>query len=336
VRVLIIGGNRFVGYWLVWRLLARGDRVTLFNRGTLPDPFGDRVERIRGDRTGPDLARLLIERGHEIDAVVDFAAYKPIDVEAVVTALRARAAHYILISTGQVYLVREGVKLPAVEEDYAGPIIAEPSDADAHMQWSYGVEKRAAEDVLFAAHARSGFPFTTFRIPMVNGPRDYFRRIEGYLYRLLDGGPVILPGGGGHPTRHVYGPDVARAIADVLGRSRAFGQAYNLSQDEIPTLDELLAKLASMLGAPLCALEVPREEVIRAGLHPSAISPFSGKWMSRLDPTKAKTELAFTHRPFDQYLQTIVENFLAATPAEPPEGYSTRAAEIELAKRFTS
>jgi len=58
VNVLVIGGNRFVGLLATWRLVARGDRVTLLNRGSLPDPFGDRVERLRGDRT-TDLERLV-------------------------------------------------------------------------------------------------------------------------------------------------------------------------------------------------------------------------------------------------------------------------------------
>ena len=56
--VLVIGGNRFVGPLLVWRLLARGDRVTVLHRGSLGDSFGERVERLRGDRT-TDLARLV-------------------------------------------------------------------------------------------------------------------------------------------------------------------------------------------------------------------------------------------------------------------------------------
>ncbi|MCC2671118.1 MAG: hypothetical protein K0Q72_3589, partial [Armatimonadetes bacterium] len=49
MRVLVIGGTRFVGYFLSWRLLAQGHQVTLLNRGSAGDPFGERVERIRCD-----------------------------------------------------------------------------------------------------------------------------------------------------------------------------------------------------------------------------------------------------------------------------------------------
>src|SRR5204863_7526420 len=141
----------------------------------------------------------------------------------------------------------------------------------------------------------------------VNGARDFYRRMEGYLYRILDGGPLILPGGGGHRVRHVYGPDVAAMIAAVLCKQETFGCAYNLAQDEMPLLADLLAKMSNLLGAKLSTVDVPREEVLRAGLEPVLISPFSGTWMSELDPTRAKIELGFAHCPLDQYLRVIVE-----------------------------
>ena len=79
---------------------------------------------------------------------------------------------------------------------------------------------------------------------MVSGERDHFRRIERYLWRMLDGGPLLLPGGGEHLTRHVYSGSVVRAILALLGHAATFGQAYNLAQDETPTLRELLTALA--------------------------------------------------------------------------------------------
>ncbi len=189
VHVLIIGGNRFVGRFLAWRLLARGDRVTLLNRGRLADPFGDRVERLVADRTSPDLERLVA--GRTFDAVVDLAAFTGEDGRRAAEILRGRTRHHVMVSTGQVYLVREGcphpAREPAREEDYDGPVMARPADPADVEDWEYGIGKRACEDALAAA-ARDGFPATRVRIPMVNGPLDYFRRIEGYLWRLVPGG----------------------------------------------------------------------------------------------------------------------------------------------------
>jgi nucleoside-diphosphate-sugar epimerase len=334
VDILVVGGNRFVGHLLVARLLAKGDRVTLFNRGNLPDAYGDRVERIHGDRTKGELSAFLAKRGKPFDGVVDFAAFTGAEVEEMIAALSKSKAHYIFISTGQVYLVREGAPWPASESDYEGPVIPRPTDEKDLSQWTYGADKRAGEDALFRAHRENGFRFTTFRIPMVNGARDYIRRMEGYLFRMLDGEPLILPGGGTQQTRHVYAPDVAAMIASVLESSAALGRAYNLSQDEMPTLNELLGKIATHLGARLRTVDIPREQVIAAGLEPVMVSPYSGLWMSRLDPAKAKEELGFVHCPLDQYLRSIVEAFVAHFPAAPPEGYQARARELELIRSF--
>lgn len=328
MRVLIIGGTRFVGYLLAWRLLAQGEQVTLLNRGTLPDPFGDRVERLRGDRT-TNLARLVA--GREFDAVVDFAAFTGEDARGAVESLSGRVGHYVFISTGQVYLVKERFKLPAREEDYAGAVAPRPEDPREVPGWEYGVGKRAAEEVLEAAWQESRFPSTRIRIPMVNGERDYYRRVESYLWRLLDGGPVLLPGGGQNPCCHVYGAEVARAVAAILADSHTYGQAYNLSQEEEVPLRTLVGLLADQLGAPHRFADVAEARLAQEGLQPRDISPFSGRWMSRLDASRARRQLGFRHQPLEQYLGKMVASFLAHPPPDRPEDYRHRALELEIA-----
>src|SRR5690242_7819429 len=85
MRVLVIGGTRFVGYQLVWRLLAEGHGVTILNRGQLPDPFGPRVERIVADRSSERASRALA--GRQFDAAVDFAAMTAADATQAVNSL---------------------------------------------------------------------------------------------------------------------------------------------------------------------------------------------------------------------------------------------------------
>lgn len=339
MHVLVIGGNRFMGALLTWRLLYGGHRVTLLNRGLRSDPFGGRVERLIADRTSADFERVLA--GRTFDAAVDFAAYSEDDARQVVKVLgEGRVGHYIFMSTGQVYLIREPRPEVATEEDYDGPLMERPHDPVDKHEWDYGKGKRNAEDALAAAWAESGFPATRIRMPMVNGERDYRRRIEGYLWRLLDGAPVIVPDGGDAPVRHVYGGEVVRAITGMLGNKDTFGKAYNISQQETPTLRELLLMLADLLGArgPGSArkvelVSIPSADLIAAGLVPGQVSAFSSKWMSFLDPTRARDELGFTHEPLAAYLGRIAASFQAHPPAEPPESYARRAREVALARR---
>ena len=327
MHVLIIGGTRFVGALLTFRLLARGDTVTLFNRGRIADPFGDRVERLRGDRTTADLARSLA--GRRFDAVVDFAAYTGEDARGAIEALGDRAGHYVFISTGQVYLVREGCPQPSRELDYEGPVMPRPGEESEVEPWTYGVEKRAAEDALAAAWTTARFPATRLRVPMINGERDPQRRLEGYLWRILDGGPVLVPDGGLATARHVYALDLAIAVAAILGDERTLGEAFNLCQDETPTVWELVGLLAERLGAPDRRVALPRSAL--GDLPVKAISPFTSRWMSYLDPTRARDLLGFSHRPLGAYLDSMVASFLAHRSEAPPEGYRHREAERRLA-----
>ena len=330
MNILIIGGTRFVGYQLAWRLIAGGHRLTLLNRGTTPDPFGARVERLVADRSTADFARVLA--GREFDAAVDFACYTGGDADGAIAALGGRVGHYVMISTGQVYLVRTDAPRPAREVDYDGPTIPMPDDPADRDAWTYGIEKRRAEDAFVAAGRDRGFPATRLRLPMVSGERDYYRRVESYLARLLDGGPVLVPDGGGHATRHVYAGAVARLIAAILGDARTFGRAYNLAQAETPTLVELLTLMANLLGAPARLAPIPAAALPAHGRTPLGISPFSGRWMSFLDPTLARTELGFVHEPPAVYLDKIIACYLNHPPATPPPNYATRAVELRLAR----
>jgi nucleoside-diphosphate-sugar epimerase len=330
VHVLLLGGTRFMGYGLAWRLLAGGHRVTVLNRGRTADPFGDRVERLHGDRTQGEVERLL--RGRRFDAAVDFSAYHGRDVAEAVEALALGGTrHYVLISTGQVYLVREGAPRPSRESDYAGKVMAEPESEPDRGEWAYGMGKRAAEDVLQEAWRVSRFPGTVLRLPVVNGERDPTRRLESYLWRLLDGGPVLVPDGGAARLRHVYCNDVVRTLDAMLGREDTFGRAYNVCQEEAPTLRELLDELARLLGARPHLVDVDLPRLAGEGLAPRAVSPFSSRWISHLDPGVARAELGFRPTPLAQALESIVTSFLAHLPAEPPENYQGRAREVALA-----
>jgi nucleoside-diphosphate-sugar epimerase len=335
MNILIIGGTRFVGYQLVLRLLEVGHRVTILNRGVTRDDLGARVQRLVADRTDPQqFARALGQLA--FDAVVDFAAYTGDDARHAVELLRGRAGHYIFISTGQVYLVRQNCPRPARESDYDGTVMPEPADTHDRDEWLYGVRKRAAEDILAEAWRAKKFPATRLRIPMVNGERDYYRRIEGYLWRFLDGGPVILPREDARVARHVYGKAVVRAISGILGDANTFGQAYNLAQDETPTIPALISLLGELAGAPGRVQLLPAAKFRDAGIAPAQISPFNAEWMSYIDPGKAKKDLGFTHEPLRDYLAVIVRSFLENRPPAPPENYAHRSAELALAAAQSS
>lgn len=329
---LIIGGTRFMGYLVVSKLLAAGEQVTILNRGKRPDPFGERVERLHADRTTPDFGNLL--KGRDFDAVIDFSAYTARDTQSAVDALQSRTGHYIFISSGAVYMVQEGATLPCTspwnESQFTGTLSDPPTSPEDLANWEYGAGKLNAEAILAHAWAETRFPITCLRLPIVNGIRDPDRRLESYLWRIADEGPVLLPDGGTTLTRHVYCEDVAQAIVGLRGQSQAFGEAFNISQDEEPSVAELVQILTDLLNAPNRSQPITTAQLVQAGLSPRKISPFSGKWSSRLDPTRAQTVLGFRHQPLVRYLTEMVDAWLSAPPVTPPTSYLQRQQELSL------
>ena len=331
MRSLIIGGTRNLGPSIVHALLQREYEVAVFNRGQIRDDLPEEVERLRGDRTDPEqLKRVLGAR--EFDLVIDTTLYTGAEAEAAVEIFQGRVGRYVFLSTGQVYLVRVGAQRPYKEDDYGGPVMAEPakSNVSEYENWRYGFDKRAAEDVFASAWTKNRFPFTSLRLPMVNSERDHYDRIYGYFLRIQDEGPILIPDEGGAPVRHVYGEDVVQAIARLAESERGKGCAYNIGQNETLSLVEFLELLAATMHCPLKIVRVPGEELDRESLLPHC-SPFSGKWMSSLENSRSKAELGMEYTPVATYLKKLVSYFQAVRP-HTVEGYQQRAREVELAK----
>lgn len=329
MNILIIGGTRNIGYFTTETLLADGHRVTLLNRGMTPDPFPEEMARLQANRNDYQQMRRALS-GREFDVVIDMVLYNEADAEAIVDLLDGQIGHYIFISTGQVYLVRDGITRPVTEDQYAGALISEPDNITYdHEEWVYGMEKRGAEDALAAAFEKSGFPYTSLRLPMVNSERDVLhQRLYGYVLRIQDGGPILIPDVPNYPLRHIYVKDVVQAIKNLIETGVGKGKAYNISQDETISLKDFLGIVSEYVGKTVNIIEVERTLLETNGLLPDC-SPFSDVWMSELDNTLSKTELGMRYTPLRTYLESIVTHYMANPPSK-PIGYKRRQAEKNL------
>lgn len=333
MNALIIGGTRNLGPPLAAALAEAGYDLTVFNRGQTPGSLPEDVTRVYGDRSDRDALRRALQ-GLTFDLVVDTTLYNGPDAEAIAEILAGRVGRYIFLSTGQVYLVRVGTKRPYRERDYEGPLIAAPPRERSfdHANWMYGVEKREAEDALMRAYEQDGFPVTTLRLPMVNSERDHYDRLLGYLARLRDGGPILVPKGEHLPLRHVYGEDVVRAVVHVAGSDGGIGRTYNVSQDETLSFEGFLNTLGELAGREPWVVRVPYSRLEAEGLVPHC-SPFSEPWMSALDNALGKSELGLRYTPAHEYLDRLVAHF-TPPPDREPLGYRHRDAELRIAREY--
>ena len=331
MRTLVIGGTRNLGPGLVHALLARGDDVTVLNRGVTPGELPAEARRLTADRSD-DTALGAALAGYSYDLVVDTTLYTGHEAQIVTGLLTGRAGRYVWWSTGQVYLVRTGLDRPFRESAYDGPLLPEPVPPSTldHRNWTYGIGKRDAEDVLSTAFREREFPAVSLRMPMIASERDHYTRIAAYVRRLLDGGPIVIPEGPPLPVRHVYGRDVIQATLRSAETPGVSGHAFNVSQDETLDFFDLVGRIGALLGRTPRYAKQPRARLEELGLLPTC-SPFSDPWMSSLANDLSKLALGLQYTPVDEYLPRCVEAAVRL-PIDRVIGYGDRELELSLVR----
>jgi nucleoside-diphosphate-sugar epimerase len=191
-NILVIGGTRFIGRLLVQRLLHAGHRVTIATRGYAPDPFGDRIQRIRADRRNETAMRKLAEGG-PFDIVVDQLCYSPLDAAIAVRSFAGKVGRYVMTSTIDAYRALGSESTEPLSE---AELAVESQPIDTTYPWHdprratecYVSGKVQAEAYL----TRDGsLPLVTPRLAHVlGGPEDFTGRLAHYV-ELARAGAVL-------------------------------------------------------------------------------------------------------------------------------------------------
>jgi nucleoside-diphosphate-sugar epimerase len=249
MRVLVTGGNRYIGQDLVFELAKAGHDVTVVNSHEGPLPDG--AKRIHCDRTQTGaLAAALLPHRDAFDAIFDHTAYRPADMEPLIELFRGRIAHYVFTSSQAVY--RRSYVQPLREHFRRHA----PDNADPRT--AYGVGKVQCEDRLMALWQEEGFPATILRVGHTMGPRSpAATRDPGFFARIEAGRPVLIPGEGFAALSLVHINDVARLMTALLGNERVKGQAYNVSGAEVTSIVGVVHLIAQAMGMKARVVEVP-------------------------------------------------------------------------------
>jgi nucleoside-diphosphate-sugar epimerase len=316
-----------MGHHVARALLEAGHAVTVLSRGQRPAPAG--AEVLVGTRDDPASLRRALE-GRRYDLTVDFLAFDAVDIERLLLLPHAALGRYVMISTGQVYLVAQGARPPYVEEEAERDAIPEPQPGTRdHLQWSYGIGKRRAERVLLALRGTHGVRAVALRLPIVQGEGDGSLRLWAWLERMLDGGPVLVPDGD-RISRHVWVGDVARAVTWLAGHDAPRHTFYNLAQPDRVPLREVLERIAHAAGLTPRFVDVSYEEMEAAGIDGDAV-PWAGRWASVPDPTRLVVEWGFEPTPLASYLPGVVRAHLEQRPSASHAGYVYRDQERAFA-----
>jgi nucleoside-diphosphate-sugar epimerase len=251
MKVLVTGGNRYIGLDLVFELARRGHDVTVVNSHVAPLPDGAR--RIHADRRIPgEFEKVLGPYRDAFDVVFDNTAFVPTDIEPMVELFRGRVRHYVFTSSQAVY--RRSFVQP-LKEDFRRHA---PDDTDPRK--AYGVGKVQIEDLLQNEWRRNGFPATSLRVGHTLGPRSpQPTRDPAFFARLEAGRPILIPGEGFAAMQLVHINDVARFMASLVGNERVRGEAYNVSGAEVTSIVGVVHLIAKAMGVQARVVEVPME-----------------------------------------------------------------------------
>ncbi len=255
-RVLVTGGNRYIGRHLVFELARRGHDVTVVNSHESPLPDGTR--RIHTDRrVAGALTEALAAHRDDFDIVFDNTAYTVSDLEPMIELFAGRVEQFVFTSSVAVY---KRSFIQPVREHFARHA---PDDRDPRK--AYGVGKVRCEDHLRAVFESNGFPATSLRVTHTIGPHTPLASREPVFFRRLElGRPILIPGEGFPFVHLVHVQDVARLMVSLIGNQQALGHVYNVAGAEITSVLGCIRLMARAVGVEPEIVHVPLEAARRA------------------------------------------------------------------------
>jgi nucleoside-diphosphate-sugar epimerase len=298
LQLLFIGGTGIISSACVPRALAAGHDVTVINRGsTAIRPLPGGVKELRADvRDGASMRAAIGDR--TFDVVVNFVAFTPDHVQSDVDLFGGRVGQYVFISSASAYQ-KPPRRVPVTE-----------STPLHNPFWQYSRDKIACEELLIRAYRESEFPVTIVR------PSHTYDRtslpIEGgwtQLDRMRRGLEVVVHGDGTSLWTLTHHVDFAQGFTGLLGNTRAIGEAYTITSDDVLTWDQIYTLLGAAAGVRQPRLVHVTSEDIAAADPEWAPSLLGDKSHSMIfDNTKIKTLVPdyVATIPFEQGAREIV------------------------------
>lgn len=247
LKVLFIGGTGVISSACAQLAVERGMELCLLNRGQSRRRMPPGVESLQGDIRDKAAMKVILGK-RKFDVVVDWIVFSPDHVEVDLELFRERTSQYVFISSASVYQTPPAL-LPVTEST--------PLD---NPYWAYSRAKIACEERLVRAYREEKFPITIVRpshtydctlLPM----RGQYTTVA----RMRAGKKVIVHGDGTSLWTLTHHRDFARGFLGLLGNSRALGEAFHITSDEVLTWNQIFEIVAKAAGAAARLVHIPSE-----------------------------------------------------------------------------
>lgn len=307
MNALLIGGTGTISMAITRLLAEKGWEVHLLNRGNRKAEVPQGVHWIQADISDEQAVAQILQ-GRHFDCVCEFIGFLPEQVERDIRLFEGKTSQYLYISSASAY------HKPAT--DYR---ITEGT-ALANPYWEYSRNKIACEEVLMKAYREHQFPVTIIRpshtydnrnVPLgVHGDKGSYQVIK----RMLQGKPVIIHGDGTSLWTMTHNWDFAKGYVGLMGNPHAIGEAFQITNDETLTWNQIYAAIARVLGVELKACHVSSEFLAATGKYDLLGSLIGDKANSVVfDNSKLKRavpDFVPTVR-FEQGIRDTIENIMA-------------------------
>ena len=244
MKILLIGGTGTISTAVSKKLIADGEELFLLNRSGYSEELGDKPTYIKADINDEAAAAKALD-GMNFDAVCDFIVFDKSQLERDHRLFKGRTKQFVYISSASAYA-----------KPCASYIITEGTSL-ANPYWEYSRKKIECERYLMDLYQHEGFPVTIVRpshtyneksVPLgVHGKNGSYQVIK----RMTEGKPVIIQGDGTSLWTMTDSRDFAAAFTGLLGNPHAIGEAFQITNDETLTWNQIYQAIAKALGVEL-------------------------------------------------------------------------------------
>ena len=258
MKILFIGGTGIISSACSELAVSRGHELFMVNRGASKKydvPEGATV--LQGDIHGDEA--VLAERlaGHHFDAVVDFLAYHPDDIERDIRLFRGKTDQFVFISSASAY-----------QKPVRNYLITEETPLENPF-WEYSRNKIVCENRLIQIYRDEGFPTTIIRPSHTYGHSQIPFAVSSWQHpwtvidRMKRGQKVIVPGDGTSLWVLTWNADFAKGLVGLLGNEKAIGEAFQITSDQVLSWDQIHLEVYQALGLEPNVVHIPSDLIAR-------------------------------------------------------------------------
>lgn len=258
MKLLFIGGTGLISSACSELAVERGHELFLLNRSSSAKyPAPEHAAVLQADIHADSAHLSALLAGHHFDAVIDFIAFSPEDIDRDISLFRDKTDQFVFISSASAY-----------QKPVKNYLITEETPLE-NPYWDYSRNKIACEEKLMDEYHTSGFPVTIVRPSHTYGPSQIPSAAGSWQHpwtivdRMKQGKPIIVPGDGTSLWVLTWNADFAVGLLGLLGHKKAIGEIFQITSDEVLSWDQIHLELYQALGQTPNVIHIPSDFIAR-------------------------------------------------------------------------